>query len=100
MYQAANLGPSAQMQRLDMVAQPSKEERKSKKQKLSEADRKLDREMSHKATLRAVTNLSDRPDQLAPAGSDFQSPPRQADRRPSLAGKFVHEHAHSMLDVV
>ena len=25
----------------------------------------------------AVTNLSDRPDQLAPAGSDFQSPPRQ-----------------------
>ena len=32
----------------------------------------------------AVTNLSDRPDQLAPAGSDFQSPPRQADRRPSL----------------
>ena len=48
----------------------------------------------------AVTNLSDRPDQLAPAGSDFQSPPRQADRRPSLAGKFVHEHAHTKLDDV
>ena len=37
---------------------------------------------------------------FAPAGSDFQSPPRQADRRPSLAGKFVHEHAHTKLDDV
>ena len=75
MYQAANLGPSAQMQWLDMVAQtitaskPSKEELKSKKQKLSEDDRKLDREMSRKATLGAVTNLSEAKKKLCSGSS-------------------------------
>ena len=65
MYRAANLGVCAQMQWLDMVGQtitagkPSKDEKKSKKQKLTEDDRKTDREMGRHFTLEAVTKLSE-----------------------------------------
>ena len=63
-YSAANKGVSAQMQWLDLVGQtitaekPSKEEKRTKKQKLTEEDRKLHREIGRSAVLGAVTKLS------------------------------------------
>jgi hypothetical protein len=64
-YREANWGVTAQMQWLDMVGQtitagkPSKEEKMTKKQRLTNDDQQLDREMSRGATLEVITKLAE-----------------------------------------